>query len=359
MLCIELLLAALTLVTPDDGATVPVLSQVQKDYLALSMDERFQRVDSVSNRVELLSGGQFQPPLRLSWNGAAGEIYRLEIGLADGGETETFFVTNRTEAFLTNLEIGRKYRWSVSAGGESASRTFLTEDTPPRLIRVEGVKNFRDLGGWKGLGGRRVRQNMIFRSAGLRASAQSKGGSFVNKKSVPGARRVTDGGLEVLRGFGIRTNLELRRPSETTFMTSSVLGDDVVWMCEQLVAYDFIDNHERGRMQFAKIFRAFLDRANYPFLFHCSGGRDRTGTLAFLLGALLGMSEDDLCKDWEVTVFAENSVAFGSSRIVSLVSYLKRLGGDVRVGAEKYAALCGITHEEIEKFRGLMLEDPR
>ena len=40
---------------------------------------------------------------------------------------------------------------------------------------------------------------------------------------------------------------------------------------------------------------------NYPIYFHCRGGADRTGSYAFVLGALLGMSLDDLILDYEIT----------------------------------------------------------
>ena len=45
----------------------------------------------------------------------------------------------------------------LARGGEaSAEGRFTTEDLPPRLMRVDGVPNVRDIGGWRGLGGRRV-----------------------------------------------------------------------------------------------------------------------------------------------------------------------------------------------------------
>ena len=40
-----------------------------------------------------------------------------------------------------------------------------------------------------------------------------------------------------------------------------------------------------------------------PVYFHCIGGADRTGTLAFLIEALVGVSESDLSKDYELTSF--------------------------------------------------------
>ena len=40
--------------------------------------------------------------------------------------------------------------------------------------------------------------------------------------------------------------------------------------------------------------------------FHCHGGADRTGTLAFLLEGLLGVSESDMSKDFELTTYSNS-----------------------------------------------------
>ena len=42
----------------------------------------------------------------------------------------------------------------------------------------------------------------------------------------------------------------------------------------------------------------FLDPANYPIDFHCIAGQDRTGAVAFILNALLGVEEEELYLDW-------------------------------------------------------------
>ena len=41
---------------------------------------------------------------------------------------------------------------------------------------------------------------------------------------------------------------------------------------------------------------AIADENRYPVYIHCTGGADRTGTLAFLINALLGVGEDDLIR---------------------------------------------------------------
>ena len=356
------LLAALAIVAPKDGATVPTLKEAQKAYLSGARAERFVRMDNAADRAKLLRAGATQRPLRLEWTGETNVVYLLDITL-EGGEEESFAVSNRTEVWVTNLELGRRYRWMVRQAGalDSATASFVTEGMAPRLLRADGVGNFRDLGGWKTSDGRRVKENLVFRAAGLRFSSKSSGGFFRRKVEL-GARRVTDAGIETLRDdFKVKTDLELRRQDETVGMVSSVLGPDVSWVLIPFGAYANtpfgIDSLVWGREPFVRIFRLFTKRENYPILFHCSGGRDRTGTLAFLLNGLLGVSEDDLCRDWETSVFSDNGMKFTSDRIKGLISYLNTLpGATMKERCESYAKSCGITSEEIAAFRAIMLE---
>lgn len=140
-------------------------------------------------------------------------------------------------------------------------------------------------------------------------------------------------------------------------MNGTVLGEGVRWENVSFAAYGFVDDLTRGREPFARIFKIFAKRENYPILFHCSGGRDRTGTLAFLLNGLLGVAEDDLCRDWEASVFSDDGMKFTSDRIKGLISYLNTLpGATMRERCESYAKSCGITSEEIAAFRAIMLE---
>jgi len=356
----NILLAVLSVVAPNDGVTVPTLRGSQKAYLAAPRKDRFKVMENAALRRTLASRGATQQPLHLEWAGETNIVYDLTVKRV-GGERQTFSIANGTEAYITNLELGSKYLWAVSVRGggvKSVGATFATEPDPPRLIRADGVLNLRDLGGWKAMNGRRVRQDMIFRSAGLRSSAKSRGGSLFGGSYTPGEVRITAAGIKTLRDeLKIRTDIELRNKQEAACMTSSILGDDVAWVHVPFAAYDFIDNPVRGREPFALVFKTFTDRTNYPILFHCSGGRDRTGTLAFLLNGLLGVSGEDLCRDWEATVFSEGDVKFGPSRIGRLLKYLQSVGGEtVAEQCERYALSCGVTREQIEKFRGIMLE---
>ncbi len=352
------ILATLAILAPTDGSLVPTQRDGQKDYLVRDRAERWRRMDAPDIRAELASVGATQQPLELAWSGGgANAVYVIEV-IREGGEREEFAVTNRTKAYLTNLELGARYRWQVSDGRDTASASFTTEDVAPRFLRADGVRNFRDLGGWQTTDGRRVRQNRIFRSAGLRASARTEGNSLFASKVIPGVRRVTDLGIAMLRDdLKVKTDLELRTPQETAGMDTTLLGPGVTWMNESFAAYDFIDSPSRGKEPFRRIFKIFADEANYPILMHCAGGRDRTGTLAFLLNGLLGVAEDDLCRDWEATIFSDSGTTFTSDRIVRLLDYLKTYPGDtIQARIEVFARSCGVTDDEIAAFRRLMLE---
>ena len=351
-------LLALAIVAPKDGATVPTLRDGQKAYLEEKRTERFIRMDNPADRAKLFAFGSTQKPLKLEWSGDTNAVYALTVA-ADGGRDEVFSLTNRTSAYITNLELGRTYRWTVrqEGPGDSVSATFETEDEPPRLLRAGGVSNFRDLGGWRTVDGKRVRENLIFRSAGLRASSKSTG-SFLRRTVVLGDRRVTKDGIAALRDeFRVKTDLELRTPQETAGMTGTLLGTNVNWRCISFAAYDFIDNSVRGREPFAKIFEIFTKAENYPVLMHCSGGRDRTGTLAFLLNGLLGVDEDDLCRDWETSVFSDPGMKFKSDNIQRLLDYLKMMPGETfQARVESFVRGCGISDAEIAAFRSIMLK---
>lgn len=305
-------------------------------------------------------GRPVQRPVHLAWSGGeAGGVTTLAVK-PEGGERELFSITNASEAYITNLELGRRYVWGVvpAQGGHGAAAAFVAEGAPPRLLRVDGLGNMRDLGGWTGLGGRRVRQGMIFRSAGFRASSVRAGGSTFSPAFKPGETNITVAGLEYLtREFGIKTDIELRSRDETALMGSSLLGSGVAFVKIPFPSGAAIDDIVRGREPFMKLFRRFRDKKSYPIVFHCADGVDRSGTLAFILNGLLGVSEADLRRDWEASGLATGRAGSPWAKLDSLVGYLHSIGGrDIQECCEAYARGCGVSDEDIAAFREIMLE---
>ncbi len=172
--------ASLTLLAPAEGAVVPTLSDGQKAYLALPRAERVKKFADEKYRPKMKALGYYPKPLTLSWTNAAPEKaaeHKVELFRATDGQCvfTTNFVSDAAYGSLLvdNLEIARPYEWRVTAGKASAMGHFTTEDIAPRLVRLPGVPNVRDLGGRVGLDGRRVKQGIVYRSAGLNDNAST------------------------------------------------------------------------------------------------------------------------------------------------------------------------------------------
>lgn len=244
-----------------------------------------------------------------------------------------------------HLFIGTPYYWNVVArrGGEvvaeSAVRRFTTNSLPPRWIRVPGVTNVRDIGGWPLPDGRRVRQGMVYRSSELNGNLQ-----------------ITPRGRDILENeLGIRTDLDLRGEHEGA--SPALDPARVRWIHAPVSPYDCICDVAFADA-YRMIFELFAEPANYPILFHCVGGADRGGTVAFLLNALLGKQREHLIRDYELTtlsVWGERS--WTSEQFLSLIEALKPFSPDPNdLGAQvtQYIRSLGVSAEAIQSIRSIL-----
>ena len=175
----------------------------------------------------------------------------------------------------------------------------------------------------------------------------------------PGRTRITDANRDFwLRTLGIKSDIDLRSDGECYGMTGSPLGPSVTWFHISSSAYGSMQR-SHGRAAFKRVFQVFLDEKNYPIVFHCIAGQDRTGAVAYICGALLGMSEDDLALDWELSCFANRDLGFDhKSRYDHLVDGFKKSfpAPTVRERVEKYVLSLGFTEADLTRFRELNLE---
>ena len=355
--------APLEIVSPKEGATVPTLTADMKAYLAQPREERVKQFADPAERKRIAKFGDRPQKTLLSWTcalpAATGTVWSVKVRRAKDGAVVFTEKTHKTSLEIDNLEIACDYKWRVKGMvGDAKLRaegTFRTEDLAPRLIHLSRIHNMRDLGGRVGLGGRRVRQGRVYRSAGLNDNARkskSKGGM------VPGKERLTDASRAYAKGkLGIRTDLDLRSDRECFGMTGSPLGPEVKWIKISSSAYSGMAK-DPGKSAFAQVFRVFLDEKNYPIDFHCIAGADRTGSLAFILNGLLGVDEEELWRDWEVTAFQKEKLDFGHrTRFSKLVKVFEAFpGANINEKIVAYVKSAGFTDADIEKFRAIMLE---
>ena len=56
-----------------------------------------------------------------------------------------------------------------------------------------------------------------------------------------------------------------------------------------------------------QIIELFADKSNYPIIFHCSAGADRTGMISYLLNGLYGVEKEQSLRDYFLTNFSQQS----------------------------------------------------
>ena len=113
----------------------------------------------------------------------------------------------------------------------------------------------------------------------------------------------------------------------------------------------------------AENFRVFCRPENYPIYFHCIGGADRTGSLAYVLNGVLGVDRHELETDWESTFYPRIPDANPDPKFWCRESHFNngfskygKEGDSWNRRIELYLLDCGVTKEEIKAFRGIMLE---
>ncbi len=250
-------------------------------------------------------------------------------------------------ATLSNLIPQRTYYYRIidNDGNITATDSIRTTGTV-RMIDADGIHNVRDLGGWKTTSGKTVRYGLLFR-----------GTEFDGNHNI----HITPRGMSTVRDkLGIRAEIDLRADAEIGGKYYSALGSDVKYYNFPIMGYFCIINE----VMINDIFHALLDnlRNNRPTYFHCYGGADRTGSVALLVLGVLGVDENSISKDYELTSFsfvnlrARNNVDTKHGDFATMMRHIKLLPGDnLEEKFRNYLIHTGVSESEIEEFKRIML----
>lgn len=243
---------------------------------------------------------------------------------------------------IINCKPGEVTHWWLTANDSVKQSGTVKPTGQVRMIKTT-AKNVRDLGGWACDGGT-VKYGKLFRGGLL-----------------------SEDDRDVLVGqLGIKHELDLRGIGDEDAggngkITVSPLGQNVVYTVPNTAIYYTIS----GKVsEWKTILRAIFNAVakKEPLIFHCAAGSDRTGTVACVVETLLGVSQSDIDKDYEISSFAiypEGDRKRTKTEWVGLMGEINALkpGNTMRDKVVNWLGnTLGFTSDEINAFRHAMID---
>lgn len=330
---------------PVSGATVYPYADNVKNYLSRSG----------SDVADCMISGQKDAvaPVTVGWNNVLSGVteYRVEYSVNADFSDPILIETNpsQTSVELYNLYKATKYYVRVTAvtslGNKYAFSTFETADLGPRTMKIDGIYNVRDLGGYMTESGERTAQGRFFRGGAVSESTWT---------AYAGIALSEEGKAYMRDVLGIKTDFDLRGAAENLNLTESSIPNATL---EYYNVGGYLEafNNTSG---YKKVFSALADESRYPVYMHCTGGADRTGTVSFLINALCGVDEATLIKDYEMTSFSVYGERNSKTTEYDFAKFVARLktytGNTLSEKTENYMKSIGLTDTEIYNIRAIM-----
>lgn len=242
--------------------------------------------------------------------------------------------------------------------------------TYTRRLELAGSFNFRDLGGYETSDGKTLRWRKLFRADAL--------------------HRLTPEDINQLRDIGLTTVIDLRSNGELeTDGIGSLFDHNVRHRHVPFHANPTPRSEEEMRVDLFTLYQRMLEQAqpcvqevfltlaetdNYPAVFHCAAGKDRTGMIGGLLLSALGVPESEIIADYALTetYMADRLEAMRNSpefkeryanidpswmraeptTMANTLAFIKTGHGSV----QEFLASCDVTTDQIDAIRNNLLD---
>lgn len=350
------LLMSLSLVACGEGGSSSGVSLADIGEVSLVNDTMAEYMADDISRTSRYAAGTAElskpKPVSLSWTAQDGTSYEVKVSEKEDLSDAWVYTATETALDVYNLKVGTTYYWAVTAtkadGSTVTSNTgsFKTAADMPRTINCDGITNMRDLGGWTTEDGKVVKQGLLYRS-----------GRFNSNKTEVVTPEITEAGLAVMAQLGIKTELDLREAenNEIGCLTESLIEG------AKYVNIPMIGELNKTRSlnddEIVQIFELLGDKSNYPLVFHCSIGTDRTGYLGYVINALLGVPEESLQRDYLLSNFGQIGGSRNIARIKGdYIDYINGFDGATLADkTENFLLSLGVKQEQIDTVREVML----
>ena len=355
------------IIKADDISSTATIPTEEQKLLLNSENPSYQIEDNLAKYGKKSNSKPL--PITLSWlesnnlNQAASK-YEIMLSEKEDLSNPSRYVVTDNSLDVYNLKINTRYYYSIdSYHGKrsylSGTNSFVINDSAPRNLFIDGVENCRDLGGWNIGEGKNYKQGLIYRTAQF-----NYGGDANTFESEP-----TEQGKAALKELGIKTDIDLRKTvafngeDEVNGITSSPIGEHIKYVsCPMLYGNKNIFTQSENISSLRLFFQTLADANNYPIAFHCMRGTDRTGALAYALGALVGMSEEDLMLDYLFSDLANIGNPVLESKISGADFFVQGIhnsdGASLSEKAKNYLIdTIGVEASTLERIINILVEE--
>ncbi|MBC1472428.1 tyrosine-protein phosphatase [Listeria seeligeri] len=191
-----------------------------------------------------------------------------------------------------------------------------------RILPLQSVFNFRDMGGYESKNGKRVRWGKLYRSSNL-VNINEKDAELLQKLHIKWICDLRSSSEVKAQPTPVIVGVENKHipigTAKNEETTLPVTNDQAIYEPLMGESYRVFVQSVEG---FKEIFYEILQdaEAGLPFVFHCTAGKDRTGVLAALLLTLLDVPEKTIFDDYAITNRYQDAILLEMGGIISLFS---------------------------------------
>ena len=212
-------------------------------------------------------------------------------------KTKTFVTTTNND--LINFYLIPKTTYYLESASNPKLHEYVSITGKVRMLKINGVTNARDIGGWSADGGR-IKYGKIVRSAKTEGASPYTEFKYIlgdKIKNVDFRRddELVDAKPKWVSGINYQRNIPLYVPNDKDSKTRKAIETIMTYITK-----------------------------GYNVFFNCKGGKDRTGTAAYILEGILGVKKSNRVIDYELTNFS-SSITWNRkySKFMSLCSDIK------------------------------------